>query len=111
MAFLTQTEMLAAFVGLADYIGPVYHSSAGPIADAAGVVVIFADTTGGGFQLDLPVSPDPRFAPKIINIGPNPLTIGGTVNGTLDPDISIQWSALELRHDGGTYYTGVRVTP
>lgn len=111
MSFFTENEMNAAFVQKVNYLNRVYHNSAGPIADVDGIVVIIADTSGGGFKLDLPVDPSPRFAPIIINVGANILTVGAIINDFFNPTISIQWSALKVKHAGGTYYAGLEVIP
>lgn len=69
--------------------------------------LITADATGGAFNLTLPTlaAGDDGWEIKLVrtNSGANAVTIVGTVNGTVNPTLARQYSAVTLRWTGSAW--------
>lgn len=65
--------------------------------------LIVCDATGGAFTVTLP-EPDQvqflRLTIKRINGGANAVTIGGTVDGSVNPTLAAQYASMTVQSDG-----------
>lgn len=65
--------------------------------------LIVCDATGGAFTVTLPPADQVQFLKvsiKRINGGGNAVTIGGTVDASVNPTLASQWSAITVQSDG-----------
>jgi len=103
--FFTEFEMLNNFVELDNYVDKLEPVAAQTLPSVKGIQIVLADTSGGGFQLDLPNGADERYITIIINTGGNALNIGGTVNGVAGPHLAPSFPvALRLQYIGNNEY-------
>jgi hypothetical protein len=64
---------------------------------------IVADTTSAAFSLGLPAAASGQLPFVITNIGPNLLTLTGTVSGEVNPTVP-QWSSRTIASNGTILY-------
>jgi hypothetical protein len=64
---------------------------------------IVADTTGGPFALALPAAANVVTQIVVTNVGPNVLTLTGTVSGIVNPTLA-QWSSRTIRSTSSILY-------
>lgn len=70
--------------------------------------LILADATSAPFEVTLPdpmAAKDTVLTIKRLNGGGNAVTVGGTVDGTLNPTLGAQWASKTVWSSGAAWYT------
>lgn len=65
--------------------------------------LVVGDATGGAFTVTLPLPEQVQFlkvSVKRINGGGNAITIGGTVDGSVNPTLGAQYASMTVQSDG-----------
>lgn len=109
----TELKKLAAWLGI-EFMNvqrSVARASARTVTSATTATtndgLILVDTTGGAVTVTLPdptTCENTQLVIKRISGGGNNVTIGGTVDGTISPTLTVQWASMMVWSNGTGWF-------